>query len=393
MIYINKNLKMFLKYGICIALLVLIVIRFDKVYSWISQIWNVAFPLILGCLVAYVLNIIMKALENHWFPDTNHKAALRVKRGVCVFLSIFLVFGAIFLIIRIVLPELVQAFSVIANEIPVYFEKVQDWVVDNGDMFPSLAEQIGAMEINWQEMFRKIFTYVTSGFSSMLNSAFSFVSQLLSSVVNIAIATIFAVYILMNKEKLQSQTKTLQKVYMKKSHMNTVNHIIYTANECFTSFITGQCVEAVILGILCTVGMLILRFPYAPMVGTFIGATALIPMVGAYIGAVVGAFMIFTVSPIQSLVFIVFIVILQQLEGNLIYPKVVGASIGLPGIWVLAAVTIGGGLGGIPGMLIGVPLTATVYRLICQDVQERTRHENISADSKEAEDQIKRSRL
>ena len=386
MIFINKNLKMFFKYGICIAVLILIVIRFDKVFSWFSQIWNVAFPLILGCLVAYILNIIMKALENHWFPDTNSKAALRARRGVCVFLSIFLIFAAIFLIIRIVLPELVQAFSVMANEIPVYFEIIQDWIVDNGDLFPSLAEQIGAMEINWQEMFNKIFTYVTSGFSSMLNSAFSFVSQLLGSVVNIAIATIFAVYILMNKEKLQSQAKTLQKVYMKKSHMKTINHIIYTANECFTSFITGQCVEAVILGILCTVGMLILRLPYAPMVGTFIGATALIPMVGAYIGAVVGAFMIFTVSPIQSLVFLVFIVILQQLEGNLIYPKVVGASIGLPGIWVLAAVTIGGGLGGIPGMLIGVPLAATVYRSICMDVQERTGNENISADSKEAEE-------
>ncbi len=386
MIEINKNLKMFIKYGLCIAVLVLMVIRFDKVVLWMSRLWSVAFPLILGCLFAYVLNIIMKALENHWFPITNSKAAIRVRRGVCVFLSIFLVFGAIVLIIRIVLPELVEAFSVMADEIPVYFEKVQDWIVANGEMFPSLAEQIGAMEINWQEMFNKVFTYVTSGFSSMLNSAFVFISQLLSSVVNITIATIFAIYILMNKEKLQAQAKTLQKVYMKKTHMKRINHIIYTANESFTNFITGQCVEAVILGILCTVGMLILHFPYAPMVGTFIGATALIPMVGAYIGAVVGAFMIFTVSPLQAVGFIVFIVILQQLEGNLIYPKVVGASIGLPGIWVLAAVTIGGGLGGIPGMLIGVPLTATIYRLICLDVQERTRHEDISIDSKEAEE-------
>lgn len=386
MIEINKNLKMFIKYGLCIAVLVLMVIRFDKLVSWMSRLWSVAFPLILGCLFAYVLNIIMKALENHWFPITNSKAAIRARRGVCIFTSIFLVFGAIVLIIRIVLPELVEAFSVMTDEIPVYFEKVQNWVVANGEMFPSLAEQIGAMEINWQEMFNKVFTYVTSGFSSMLNSAFVFISQLLSSVVSIAIATIFAIYILVNKEKLQAQLKTLQKIYMKKSHMKCINHIIYTANECFTSFITGQCVEAVILGILCTVGMLILRFPYAPMVGTFIGATALIPMVGAYIGAVVGAFMIFTVSPIQAVGFIIFIVVLQQLEGNLIYPKVVGASIGLPGIWVLAAVTIGGGLGGIPGMLIGVPLTATIYRLICLDVRERTRHESISINSEEAEE-------
>ena len=254
MIYINKNFKTFIKYGLCIAILVLMVIRFDKIFLWISRIWSVAFPLILGCLFAYVLNIIMKALENHWFPMTNNKTAIQARRGICVFLSIFLVFGAIFLIIRIVLPELVEAFSVMADEIPVYFEKVQDWIVVNGDMFPSLAEQIGGMEINWQEMFNKVFTYVTSGFSSMLSSAFTFIFQLMSSVVNVTIATIFAVYILMNKEKLQSQAKTLQNVYMKKSHMKRINHVIYTANECFTSFITGQCVEAVILGILCTVG-------------------------------------------------------------------------------------------------------------------------------------------
>lgn len=386
MISISKSLKSFIKYGLCIAILVLMIIRFDKIFSGIFHLWNVAFPLILGALFAYVLNIIMKALERHWFPNTNNRIIKRTRRGICVFLSIFFIFGAIFLIIRIVLPELVEAFSVMADEIPVYFEKIQDWIVANGDTFPSIAEQIGAMEINWQEMFQKVFTYITSGFSSMLNSAFVFISQLMSSVVNVAIATIFAIYILMNKEKLQSQAKTLQKVYMKESQMKRINHVIYTAHECFTSFITGQCVEAVILGILCTVGMLILRFPYAPMVGTFIGATALIPMVGAYIGAIVGAFMIFTVSPIQAIGFLVFIVILQQLEGNLIYPKVVGASIGLPGIWVLAAVTIGGGLGGIPGMLIGVPLTATIYRLIGQDVHERIRLENISIDSKEAEE-------
>lgn len=386
MIFIRKNFRTFIKYGLCIVVLILIVIRFDSIFSWIGRLWSVAFPLILGCLFAYVLNIIMKVLEKYWFANTRNKMLLRTRRGACVLLSIFLVFGAAFLIIRIVLPELVEAISVMTNEIPIYFEKIQDWIVDNGEMFPLIAEQIGEMEINWQEMFNKAFTYVTSGFSSMLSSAFTFLFQLLSSIVNIAIATIFAIYILLNKEKLQVQTKTLQRVYMKKPYMEKVNHVIYTANECFTSFITGQCVEAVILGILCTIGMFLLRFPYAPMVGTFIGATALIPMVGAYIGAVVGAFMIFTVSPIKSLGFIIFIVILQQLEGNLIYPKVVGASIGLPGIWVLTAVTIGGGLGGIPGMLIGVPLAATIYRLISQDVKERIRLENKSIDSKEAEE-------
>lgn len=380
---INRNFKVFLKYALCIAVIILIVTRIDRVMSWLGNFWGIIFPLVLGCLVAYVLNIIMKFLEKNWFPDSPNPHVQRARRGICLFLSIFLIIGAILLIIRIVLPELMDAFAVIGDEIPVYFEKIQEWILQNGEMFPTISESIGEMQINWQELFQKFVSYATSGVTSMLNSAVIFVTKLMGSVINIAIAVIFAIYILLNKEKLKSQAVTLEKAYLKSSLVSQVNKVVYTAHSCFTSFISGQCVEAVILGILCTVGMMILRFPYAPMVGTLIGATALIPMVGAYIGAIVGAFMIFTVSPVKALGFIVFIVVLQQLEGNLIYPKVVGASIGLPGMWVLTAVTIGGGLGGIPGMLIGVPLAATIYRLVSQDVKERiekTNQENIAEE-------------
>ena len=161
------------------------------------------------------------------------------------------------------------------------------------------------------------------------------------------------------------------RAYIKPHTRETISYVLDTANKSFSSFIVGQCTEAVILGTLCTVGMLIFRFPYAAMTGTVVGVTALIPIVGAYIGAVVGGFMIFTQDPIQALLFLVFLVVLQQLEGNLIYPRVVGTSIGLPGIWVLAAVTIGGGAAGISGMLLGVPLAATLYRLLNDSVDRR----------------------
>ena len=144
-------------------------------------------------------------------------------------------------------------------------------------------------------------------------------------------------------------------------------------NESFRGYIVGQCTEAVILGVLCVVGMLIFRFPYAGMIGSLVGFTALIPVAGAYIGAAVGAVMILTQSPLKALLFGVFLVILQQLEGNLIYPRVVGRSIGLPALWVLAAVTVGGSLMGIPGMLLGVPITAALYRLIREDMSRRER--------------------
>ncbi|NCC01069.1 MAG: AI-2E family transporter [Clostridia bacterium] len=369
--YIKPNFKEFLKYILCVGVIILIITRLDKIFSWAGNLWEIIFPLVLGCLIAYVLNIIMKFLERYWFVNSKNRFVQRTRRGACVFLSIFFVLGAVILIIRIILPELIEAFGVIGKEIPIYFEKVQAWIIANGEMFPSLAEQIGTMEINWQEIFERLVGYATSGVSSMLNSAVLLITNVVGSIFNVVIALIFSIYVLLNKEKLKSQLQTLEKVYMSPSAVTRLNKVIETAHSCFTSFISGQCVEAVILGSLCTVGMLLLRFPYAPMVGTLIGATALIPMVGAYLGAAVGAFMIFTVNPIKALGFLIFIVILQQLEGNLIYPKVVGVSIGLPGIWVLVAVTIGGGLGGVPGMLIGVPLTATIYRLICHDVKER----------------------
>ena len=370
----DTNFKRFIRYLLCITAMVLIVTHFDSILLWTENIWAIVFPLFLGCFMAYVINIIMKALEDHWFPDSQKPSVNRMRRGICLFISIFLIFAVLFLIMRIVLPELIEAFSVIGKTIPIYFEKMQSWIVENGKMFPSIVKEVERMEVDWQDMFKKLAGFATSGVSSMLNSAVSILSRAVGSIVNIAIALIFAIYILINKEKLAGQLKAMEKAYLKPSFSKTINHILNTADSCFKSFITGQCVEAVILGILCTVGMFVFRFPYAPMVGTFIGATALIPMVGAYIGAIVGGFMIFTVSPVKALGFLIFIVVLQQIEGNLIYPKVVGSSIGLPGMWVLTAVTVGGGLAGIPGMLFGVPLAATLYRLISIDVKKRTKN-------------------
>ena len=370
----DTNFKRFIRYLLCITAMVLIVTHFDSILLWTENIWAIVFPLFLGCFMAYVINIIMKALEDHWFPDSQKPSVNRMKRGICLFISIFLIFAVLFLIMRIVLPELIEAFSVIGKTIPIYFEKMQSWIVENGKMFPSIVKEVERMEVDWQDMFKKLAGFATSGVSSMLNSAVSILSRAVGSIVNIAIALIFAIYILINKEKLAGQLKAMEKAYLKPSFSKTINHILNTADSCFKSFITGQCVEAVILGILCTVGMFVFRFPYAPMVGTFIGATALIPMVGAYIGAIVGGFMIFTVSPVKALGFLIFIVVLQQIEGNQIYPKVVGSSIGLPGMWVLTAVTVGGGLAGIPGMLFGVPLAATLYRLISIDVKKRTKN-------------------
>ena len=206
-----------------------------------------------------------------------------------------------------------------------------------------------------------------------MTSSLNVITGLTSGLFDLVVGLAFSAYLLSSKERLLTQAKKLQKAFMKPSTAARLNTVLTAAHESFTSFITGQCTEAVILGALCILGMLIFGFPYATSIGIFVGVTSLIPVLGAYLGAAVGVLLIFQADPAKALLFIVFIIVLQQLEGNLIYPKVMGTSIGLPGLWVFAAVIIGGGLGGIVGMLFGVPVAATIYRLVRTAANERSK--------------------
>jgi len=217
-----------------------------------------------------------------------------------------------------------------------------------------------------------------------MDTVFKTVLSVFSGIVTAVLAIIFAIYLLCSKDKLLSQFDRLLKRYLKPLWHKRITYTLGILNDSFHSFIVGQCIEAVLLGALCTIGMSILRIPYATMIGALIAFTALIPVAGAYIGAGVGAFMIMTVDPMKALIFLIFLLILQQLEGNIIYPKVVGSSIGLPGIWVLTAVTVGGGIFGVAGMLIGVPLAAALYRIIGNDVRKSEGIESVPAEKEEA---------
>ncbi len=367
----GKMDKRIIKYFLVAAVLVLAVTRFDKLLGFAGRLWGIVIPLIMGAVMAYVLNLIMKVVEKWYFPKSKSKLVKATRRIVCIFLSIFLILLIGFLIFRLVIPELVDTISMIWRWVPVGLERLQDILANYSDQIPELEKWINSLEFDWNEIGKNLFRYFTSGVSDIVGSTISVVGTIGMGVTNFVIGLIFAIYILANKETLGRQLGKVAAAYCRPVLLNKIKSVIKVANETFSSFIVGQCTEAVILGSLCILGMLIFRFPYAPMVGTFVGATALIPVVGAYLGAVVGFIMILTVSPIKAVLFIVFIIALQQLEGNLIYPKVVGSSIGLPGMWVLAAVTVGGGISGIGGMLIGVPLTATVYKLIRSDVNKR----------------------
>ena len=237
--------------------------------------------------------------------------------------------------------------------------------------FEEVQEYVNSLQIDWESLYEKLVGFLSKGVGGLFNSAFSVANVMISFIFTGVVALIFAIYMLFQKENLRRQLKNMARVYLPVSWNKGIMEFMSLAHDTFTSFISGQIMEAVILGTLCATGMFILRLPYALLTGVIVGVSALIPVMGAYIGACLGAFMIVTVSPFKALVFLIYLVILQQIEGNLIYPKVVGGSIGLPGIWVLASVTVGGGLFGVPGMLLGVPLSATVYKWIRKDVQTR----------------------
>ena len=372
-------------YILLIAALILGIQNITVVVTVLQTVVGVLQPLILGAVIAYILNILMKKLEKIYFPKSKNSLINKTKRMVCIILSLLLVIGILGLVMGLVLPELAGAFAVIAESVPVYYEKLVAWLMTYSDKFPVIEEYINGLQLDWSQITKNLVMYATSGVGGIFNSAISVVSVVVGGIVNFVIALIFAIYLLAGKEKLSAQLKRVLEAYLSEKKRAQLAQMVAVADNTFSSFIVGQCTEAVILGSLCTIGMWILRFPYAPMTGAFIGVTALIPVAGAYLGAGVGAFMIMTVDPMKALLFLIFIVCLQQLEGNLIYPKVVGSSVGLPALWVLAAVTVGGGINGIFGMLLGVPIAATLYKLIGMDVRKKVdKPKAVASDSEVA---------
>ena len=363
--------KRFIYFIILLALLILCIKYSDSILGFAGFLWSLVTPLILGCVIAYILNILVTRIES--LPCFSREDTLlgKVRRPISILGSLAVIIAIGVLVILIVIPQLVQAIGVIAKEIPTVVSEISVWLSSFDKDWPQLQKFLESLNVNWPQILQKAASYLTNGLSSVFSSTMYIVSTISSIAVTAVVALIFSIYILSGKEKLFHQFQTLASTYLNEKFYKGMCVVLKTAHDTFTRFIVGQCTEAVILGTLCTIGMLLFRFPYATMIGTLIGATALLPVVGAYLGAAVGAFMIFTIDPLKALGFLIFIAILQQLEGNLIYPRVVGSSVGLPGIWVLAAVTVGGGLGGIIGMLLAVPVTATLYKLLQKDVQKR----------------------
>lgn len=362
--------KSMIKYIFLIAALVLCIMNIRQIYHVTAGVVRITFPLILGGVVAYILSIIMTRLEKVYFPASRNRFINKSRPWATLLLSMTLIGALIFFVINMVVPELARAIQALARIVPEYLDRLAADLSDHQEL-PLTAEFIRGLQIDWESLGRQAVSYAGRGISGMVNSAVSAVSSLVGAVFNFFIAVSFAVYIITGKDKLKRQINRAAAAFVPEGWRDKISILLTVMNECFSNFMIGQFTEALLLGILCTLGMLLLRFPYATAVGTLVGVTALIPIFGAWIGALVGAFLILVVSPTKAVMFLVFVVVLQQLENNLIYPRVVGTSIGLPGIWVLAAITLGGGVGGVAGMLVSVPLTATIYKLIKLAVDER----------------------
>lgn len=358
-----------------VGLLFFLVVHYWNTFSgMVAVMLRAGIPLLLGCALAYVANILMDFYERRLWPKRRLPKLAKLRRPVCMILTYLSVIAILVLVLQLVIPQLVTALQLLFRQISAWARKLES-MPDLATMIPEeVIDRI--QQTDWESALKQVISWLTAGVGGTVDLVVTTVSSVFSSMVNLALAFVFSIYLLMGKERIGGQIKRLFQVYLKPSYRERLYYVLRTLDDSFHSYIVGQCSEAVILGLLCIAGMLLFRFPYAVTVGALVGVTALIPVAGAYIGAIVGAVLILTVSPMKALLFIVFIAVLQQLEGNLIYPKVVGTSIGLPGIWVLAAITVGGGMMGILGIFISVPVAAALYKMLRTDVAVRFRRQS-----------------
>lgn len=357
-----------------VAVIVLGLRYSDTVFMAIAMCFNIFKPFIYGGVIAFVLNIPLCAIEKKLFARWKGKSAEKLKRPVGIVLSILFVIALFAIVVVTVVPQIGKTLVDLGNKIPVFIEQVVIQLELLATQYPQLETyfaDLELMQMDWNAILDGVINFLTTGVSSVLTSTFTVASSIVGGVMNSVIGVIFALYILGQKETLARQAKSVLHAYLKQNHYDKIVKVFGMLYQNFYNFITGQCLEAVILGSLFVVAMTILGMPYAILVGVLIAFTALIPIVGAFIGCFVGAFLILVNNPTQALVFIIMFLVLQQLEGNLIYPRVVGNKVGLPAIWVLMAVSVGGSLFGVTGMLIFIPLLSTFYALLKDGVRER----------------------
>lgn len=359
-----------------IIILAYVIFNFKNIISGVENIIGVLLPFIVGIAIAFMLNLVMRIFEERVFTFLDNKKYQkysRFKRPLSVALTFIFVFMIIFGLIRFIIPQLIDSISTLTDAIPAYMKSFEELI----SQYVSDTEILNTLWNNFLSAWREILQFtgqiVVSSLSGVVNITVGFTSGLF----NFILSVIFSIYMLLNKERLQLGMKKVLYAFSGRKFADKIMYLGKISNEAFSNYIGGQFIEAIIIGVLCFIGMLVLKMPYALLISVLVAVTALIPIFGAFIGTIPSAFIILIIDPMKALWFVIFIIVLQQIEGNLIYPKVVGSSVGLPPIWVMLAMLIGGNTFGLLGMLLGIPTFSVIYKISREYINKRLKNKNI----------------
>lgn len=378
----NKDTRTKIGLILLIAVLLLMIKYWSAVVSGVSIVWSIIFPFILGGMIAYVLNIPMRFFEGRIAPKSKNKIMQKARRPLAIVATLLFLILVVVVILVIIIPQLGSAISTIASSVPDAIDNFNNWLSSQEAFFSDILNLDIETNIDWNGIVTSLADSLSNVGQRLWSTSMSFLSTSVSAVTNIVLAIIFAIYILVTKENLGRQFNKLKKAYLPQDISLMIDNLLFLADDIFSSFIVGSVIEALILGTLVTVVLFILRIPYAFMLGVLQGVFAFIPIFGAFFSGAIGFVILLAVDPMSAIVYLIFLIVIQQVEGDFIYPVVVGDSIGLPGIWVMAAVTVGGGFAGISGMLLAVPTAALIYKIMRIDADYRISELATSPDRK-----------
>ena len=354
--------------------------NFKAVCSVLGGILGLFSPFVVGAAIAFILNVPMRALERGLFSKVGKDGKPpRFARPVSLLLSLLGVLATIGVVLFLVIPEVMRTFRTIGEGIPILLNSLYQWASQFEGEWPGFSQWILSLQVDWEGFAHSALQFLRSGASNFLSSTVNVATSVVGGVFRGIMGLIFAIYILLRKETLAVQFKKMTYAFLPERVADEMIRILTMAEKTFSNFMAGQCVEAMILGSLFFAALLLFRLPYALMISVLIAVTALIPVFGAFVGCFIGAFLILVTSPMKAVEFVVLFCILQQLENNLIYPRVVGTSVGLPAMWVMMAVTVGGSTTGVVGMLVSVPLASVLYSLLREKVYRNLRVRRVPA--------------
>lgn len=367
----SKNIKKILFIIFCGAVIFAAAQNLRTVMAIFSKTVTVFSPVIAALCIAFVLNILLSALETKVFKfmdNIKRESVKKIKRPLCIILTYLLALGIVSLIIGVIIPEIIDTVTYLTSRLPSIINDGRTWIGDLLTKFHISNINIPEIKINWSLVGKNIVNWLSGSSSAIFGGAVNITTSVFSGMFDTLFSFVISVYILAQKEKIANFVKRVINAFIPQKATGIIYHVANRTYQSFTKFIGGQLTESIILGTLCFIGMLIFRFPNALIISVLVCVTSLVPIVGATVGVIIGFLLIVITSPLKALLFVIFFLILQQLEGNLIYPKVVGRAVGIPGILVISAVLVGGNIGGILGALIAVPTCAVIYTLIREAV-------------------------